>query len=232
MPSVHDNPAESLISRREEIRNLRACIKQLYASSSARLSFHSWDHVKFVFTKSVEFAAQRGADEIVVGAAALVHDLDRFENLLDKPSTAQRQRQTILSKSGFDQGAIDRVETCVVDAHTATRNRSIAIESQCLSDADTLFKALPITPVLLSHRYLIETGMSIRELAEKIHREQAPKLEDNFYFYDQSLAKKYLPWARSNLALWSAILESLDDETVSNLVLDIWPTGDAPRSLL
>jgi hypothetical protein len=61
-----------------------------------------------------------------------------------------------------------------------TRHRHISLEAQALSDADTLFKVLPITPVVLAHRYLAENGVTLRELADKIVGEQRPVHDSGF----------------------------------------------------
>jgi uncharacterized protein len=100
----------------------------------------------------------------------------------------------------------------------AVRHREISLEAQALSDADTLFKALPVTPVVLAHRYLAENGVSLRELADKIVREQQDVHDDGYYFYNPDAASTYSRWAATNLALWQCIRESLDDPTVERLL--------------
>ena len=103
----------------------------------------------------------------------------------------------------------------------ATRHRDISIEAQALSDADTLFKALPVTPVMLAHRYLTENGISLRELASKIVGEQRGVHDAGFYFYSQEAADAYSHWASANLELWQCVMEALDDPSVNQLLAAI-----------
>ena len=87
-----------------------------------------------------------------------------------------------------------------------------------LSDADTLFKALPITPVILAPLYMRETGQSVSELAQKIVGEQVPLNDDGIYFYSESAKKRYEEWGEANLALWVCIRDALADPSVVELI--------------
>jgi uncharacterized protein len=119
------------------------------------------------------------------------------------------------------EDSIAAIEDVVVTAETHSRSRDISPEAMALSDADTLFKALPITPVILAPLYMRETGMSLRELAEKIVGEQVPLRDSGIYFYSDSAKRKYAQWADANLTLWSCILDSLDDASVLQVVDDV-----------
>jgi len=77
---------------------------------------------------------------------------------------------------------------------------------------------------VLAHRYLAETGTSLRWLARKIVREQQGRLEQGFYFHDRDAAALYSGWAVASLTLWGCILESLDDPIVDDLVRAVDPT--------
>src|ERR1044072_4253927 len=72
-------------------------------------------------------------------------------------------------------------------------------EARGLAHAATLFKALPVTPVMLSPRYLAENGTTLRELADKIVGEQQDKHDDGYYFYNPDAAAAYSRWAAANL---------------------------------
>ena len=95
------------------------------------------------------------------------------------------------------------------------------MEAQALSDADTLYKAIPVTPVLLSPKYMEENGMTVGELARKIITEQGRIEEAGYYFYDAEASQRYTRWAEANLELWRCIDESLSDPDVSALVEEI-----------
>jgi uncharacterized protein len=185
------------------------------------LPFHGWHHVSFVRAKAAHFAAANGADVGVVETAALVHDLNYLVRR-DSPASAGREpRMRVLAESGVPPATAAWIDEIVVEAEMATRHRHISVEAQALSDADTLFKALPVTPVMLAHRYLAENGLSLRELASKIVGEQRGVHEAGFYFYSHEAAAAYSHWASANLALWQCVMESLDDPSVTQLLAAI-----------
>lgn len=200
------------------IEQLDARVREMFTTESDVVPFHSWSHTQFVRSKAVQFAQQRRAQVWLVEAAALVHDLNYLVESNSTPLSGTTIRAEVLRECGFARSDIQRIERIIACAHTAWRGRQVDVETACLSDADTLYKALPITPVLFSHRYLSENGISLSELARKIVVEQAHKLEDDYYFYDPELTERYGRWAAANLQLWQAVLESIEDPDVAHLV--------------
>ena len=205
--------------------NLRDCmtpvweaITDLYAQQTREVPFHGWHHVSFVARNAGRFAEELGADIDAVIIAALVHDVNYLVAAQSDASMGTSLRQEILESAGLDEDTIAVIEEIVITAETHVRSRNISPEAMALSDADTLFKALPITPVVLAPLYMRETGKSVRELAEKIVAEQVPLRDDGIYFYSESAKKKYERWGDANLALWSCILEALDEPLVINLI--------------
>lgn len=203
---------------------LTRAVRQLYARYEQRLPFHGWQHIRFVRDKAMEFAALNSSDVRFVGAAALVHDVNYLVHRNSSALAGRQLRIELLTSAGVSTELAHRVDRVVCEAEMGSRHRRISIEAQALSDADTLFKALPITPVVLAHRYLAETGTSLRELAAKIVGEQQRAFDDGFYFYNQEAAAMYSGWALANLTLWQCVLESLDDPVVDDLVRAIDPT--------
>lgn len=185
------------------------------------LPFHGWHHVSFVRDKGARFAAANGADVSVVTTAALVHDLNYLVARNSAASAGRELRMRILADAGVAPAVARWIDEVVDEAEMATRHRDIGLEAQALSDADTLFKALPITPVLLAHRYLAENGVSLRQLATKIVGEQRHVHDAGFYFYDPEAAAAYSHWAMANLELWQCVVEALDDPSVTELVAAI-----------
>ncbi|WP_245614336.1 HD family phosphohydrolase [Actinokineospora inagensis] len=183
-----------------------------------RLPFHGWHHVSFVRDKAVEFATLNGSDVPVVETAALVHDVNYLVRRNSTAAAGSGLRMAILAEAGIRPAVAEWVDALVDEAEMRTRDRDISLEAQALSDADTLFKALPVTPVVLAHRYLSENGVSLRELADKIVGEQRAPLDEGFYFYSPAAAAAYSRWATANLELWRCIKESLDDPTVERLL--------------
>ena len=188
------------------------------SSYGRKVSFHGWPHVSFVAKNAHKFAIELKADPCIAEIAGLVHDLNYLVDARSDASGGAVLREKILSECGLDSQSISLIEDVVVTAQTRMRGRGISREAMALSDADTLFKALPITPVILSPLYIRETGSSLRELAQKITSEQVPLRDEEIYFYSTSAKQKYEEWGDANLRLWSLILESLDDPSIVELV--------------
>jgi uncharacterized protein len=191
---------------------------RLCRSLAAKLQFHGWHHVSFVRDKAVHFARRNGADRALVEVAALVHDVNYMVRKNSLPVDGRELRLSILAGAGVPEVVAKQVDDIVEEAEMRTRHRDISIEAQALSDADTLFKALPVTPVVLAPKYIEENGITLRELAHKIVGEQRAKHDDGYYFYDPEAAATYSRWATANLELWQCIVESLDDPTVDRLL--------------
>jgi uncharacterized protein len=203
---------------RSVIADVEQRVRRLCEDLAAKLQFHGWHHVSFVRDKAVHFAERNGAARDVVEVAALVHDLNYMVRRNSLPTDGEALRRKVLFVAGVSQGDIEWIEHIVLEAEMRTRHRDISLEAQALSDADTLFKALPVTPVVLAHRYLQENGITLRELAHKIVGEQVSKADEGYYFYDAEAAATYSKWAETNLLLWQHIVESLDDPCVEELL--------------
>lgn len=194
------------------------CVRTLCRRHAARLPFHGWHHVRFVRAKAVRFAELNGSNVPIVEVAALVHDINYLVKSNSTAEAGHRLRTSLLSTAGLPAAAVARIENVVREAEMRDRHRDISAEAQALSDADTLYKALPVTPVMLAHRYLAENGLSLRELAAKIIGEQRGVHDDGYYFYNQQAARKYARWATVNLELWDCICEAVDDPSVAELL--------------
>jgi uncharacterized protein len=203
---------------RTAVDDVEIQVRRMCLSLAADLQFHGWHHVEFVRDNAVRFARRNGADAAVVETAALVHDVNYVVRRNSLPVDGRELRMDVLRRAGVEPATAEWIDEIVEEAEMRTRHRDISVEAQALSDADTLFKALPVTPVMLAPRYLAENGLSLRELATKIVGEQSGPHEQGFYFYDPEAAATYSRWATANLELWRCIVESLDDPTVENLL--------------
>jgi len=209
-------PSDVLTS--DVLTDVERRVWELCTRLAPRLQFHGWHHVSFVRDKAVHFAERNGSSVDVVHVAALVHDVNYVVRRNSPASEGSDLRQEILAEAGVDLGTAEWIDRIVDEAEMRTRHRDISLEAQALSDADTLFKALPVTPVVLAHKYLLENGITLRELAHKIVGEQQDKQDDGYYFYDPEAAATYTRWATANLELWQCIVESLDDPCVTDLL--------------
>lgn len=203
---------------REYVVLVRKAVTDLYADQAKDVPFHGLHHVSFVADKARCFAAELGADPAVVEIAALVHDLNYLVEARSDASVGGQLRSQLLASVGLHRSAIALIENIIVTSQTHMRNGNISREAMALSDADTLFKALPITPVVLAPLYMRETGRSVGELAQKIVGEQVPLRNGGIYFYSDSAKKKYEGWGDANLNLWSCIQEALEDPCVTELI--------------
>ncbi|PPK66740.1 HD family phosphohydrolase [Actinokineospora auranticolor] len=203
---------------RHAVDHVEARVRALCERYARKLPFHGWHHVGFVRDKSVEFARLNGSDVSVVETAALVHDVNYLVRRNSPAAAGSGLRRAVLADAGVADPVAEWIDALVDEAEMRTRHRHISREAQALSDADTLFKALPVTPVVLAHRYLAENGVSLRELANKIVGEQRGAHDEGFYFYSPAAAAAYSRWATANLELWQCIKESLDDPTVERLL--------------
>jgi uncharacterized protein len=193
-------------------------VKRLCERFAANLPFHGWHHVHFVRTKAGGFARSNGSDPAVVQTAALVHDLNYIVLRNSAASAGRDLRMGILARAGVAEEVAERIDEIVREAEMSTRHRDISPAAQALSDADTLFKALPVTPVMLAHRYLTENGITLNELAHKIVGEQRGVHDAGFYFYSPQARAMYSHWATANLELWQCVVEALDDPSVGELL--------------
>ena len=204
----------------DKITNLYEKTKKLYLGKEG-LFYHGWHHIDFVIRKSLEFSESLNADKFLVESSAILHDTNYLIKRYSKPCVAKDLRAELLSKCDFNIQDSMSIETIINEAHLENRNKNISLEAQALSDADTLFKALPITPILLTHRYLSQTGVSIRKLGEEIINNQIPLMNKGIYFYSNSANENYLKWAETNIQLWENVISSLNDPVVSKLVNEL-----------
>ncbi len=200
------------------IKKLEEILRPLYEQYKERLLFHGWNHIRFVQVKSKFFAEKISADLFLVESSALVHDLNYIVKLNSEPGEGRTLRENILREAGYDQDEISTIEKIIDEANLGTRTAEISEEGKALSDADTLFKALPITSIFFTGKYLAENKVDITTLAKKICDEQVPLLEKGIYFYTDFAQQHYLKWAKTNLDLWQNIRDCLSDSDIKDVI--------------
>ncbi len=206
------------MDQQEKLEALKSRLETLYTQHKDTLLFHGLHHITFVSKKARIFAESIGADQFLVESAGLVHDLNYIVETNSEPEKGQKLRVELLSEAGYSSDEIDRIEKMILETHTATRGVSISQEGMALSDGDTLFKALPITPIMFSSKYIQQNKVDVKKLARKVVSEQQPLLEQGIYFYTDLAKEKYLKWAKVNLELWGNVEEALQDEEVQELI--------------
>ena len=196
------------------ITHLRQILENLYIERGKDLPYHGWHHIYFVAKKAVLFAGELGADVEIVEAAALTHDLNYLVEPYSEPEAGKQLRESYLGKAKFNAKEIQEIETIVMQGHMGTRHADISDAAKALSDADTLYKSLPTTPILLTGNFIAQNKVDIETLAAKIVREQRPLMDQDIYFYTDAAKSRYMHWAKVNLAMWENVLEATHDPDV------------------
>ncbi len=203
----------------EQATRIEALVERLYNGDNApRLPFHDYDHIVFVTRWAVNFGQQNGADLPTVKVAALLHDLNYIADPTSDVDAGKDSRRAVLLEAGISDREIDNLEGIIRSADVRNSESCSGLEAQALSDADMLYKILPVTPVLFSHRLLVESNSNIRDLAIKILEEQLPRFESGSLFYNPKANDRYHKWAATNFALWRDIIECVEEPTISALL--------------
>lgn len=209
-------------------KKLYTTIFDLYnqPGNKARLLFHGWHHIQFVHNKAIEFARELECDIERVAVASLVHDLNYIFSEELSPEAAAGQIREYIASAGYSEEYCNKILKLIEDSHTEYRGkRELSDESKALSDADTLFKALPTTPILFASKFISQNNYSIEKLGHKVVDEQKPLLDSGTYFYTKTANKKYIKWARINLEIWENVVVSLDDPDVKELLDTAYELG-------
>ena len=203
------------------IERLYDYIFELYQQHKEKLLFHGWHHINFVYKKSTIFAKELEANIELVQAAALTHDLNYIVSKGSKTKDGKEIRSKILKGQKFSEEEIKIINIIVEEAciSNKTNNVNISLEAQALSDADSVFKVIPITPLLFTSKYIEETDVDIKYLADTIIiSKQEHLIEKDIFFYSKLAKEKYNELAKFHLQLWKHVSKSLEDEDISEVL--------------
>lgn len=130
---MRDSPCQASVSEKLS----EAKVRRLYSSGDAA---HDFDHVLRVTKLGVRIAQAEGADEEIVRAAALLHDLPvSGSGRTNHHFAAADFAAGYLRAASMDARRIEKVVHCI-QAHRY-RDRSVqpqTLEAKCLYDADKL----------------------------------------------------------------------------------------------
>lgn len=205
----------------ENYKKLFQTIYDLYhkEENKSKLLFHGWHHIKFVHDKAIEFANELKADAEKAACSALVHDLNYIFTEVLEPEAANVEIKKYLMEAGYSEEFANEIIQNIEDGHLGYRGaRKLSEEAKALADADTLFKALPTTPILFASRFITQNKYSIEKLANKVVGEQEPLIEEGNYFYSEMAKKKYMTWAKVNVYMWKNVQEALKDPAISEML--------------
>jgi hypothetical protein len=114
-----------------------------------------------------------------------------------------------------------RIEQVVIDADFVNAETSPhSPETDALADADTIFKILPVTPILFTSNWLNESGVNLCDLAAGIMEIQHSRFLQGRLFRTRYARITYSEWAEVNFQLWAAVRDfgSSDD---AKAILDL-----------
>ncbi|MBI4163416.1 MAG: HD domain-containing protein [Candidatus Aenigmarchaeota archaeon] len=127
----------------EVLENLEQEIKSLFSSES---SGHDFEHLKRVLNIALHIQKIEGGDNIVVAAAALLHDIHRLiqqeTGNYCSPKDSIPSAKKILDKTNLPREKVDKILQCVEHheeyGFSANGKKSRDIETQILQDVDRL----------------------------------------------------------------------------------------------
>ena len=88
---------------------LKNKLEEEYSRHAGELPFHGWHHILFVTSKSIEFAAEIGANDFLVHSAALAHDLNYLTKKNSHVSDGFALRTKILSDCSYTPEEIEKM---------------------------------------------------------------------------------------------------------------------------
>ncbi|WP_051309060.1 HD domain-containing protein [Desulfogranum japonicum] len=138
MDALNDcSDPESLQSRLSQVR----AISQSYCIAEG--GSHGPDHTERVFTVALAMGKQLGADLLVLGTAALLHDVGRKEESLSKGRICHAQKgaeiaRELLPALNFHKTEIEKVCHCIRSHRYRKGDPPSTLEAQILFDADKL----------------------------------------------------------------------------------------------
>lgn len=103
---------------------------------------HDFGHIQRVITSALAFAEAEGADKIIVGPAALLHDLVNVpKNNPDRVQASHLSAQAaepLLLDAGYAGAEISQIQTAIIEHSFSLGRAPSTLESAVVQDADRL----------------------------------------------------------------------------------------------
>ena len=166
-------------------KEVRAYIDEYKNNSEDHYDFWN-EHIKYVYTESIELAKKYNADEEIVGLGALLHDIA----LIKKVGTRAEHHingkilaEEILEKYSYPKDKMTRVLGCVYN-HRSSKNAT-NIEELCVADADILahFDNIPMlfnSAFIRNNVSLNDVRKWMKECFEKDYNDLSEKTKKEF----------------------------------------------------
>jgi len=108
------------------------------ASELMKEPTHDFEHAKRVCSISIHLAREENADEDVVKAAALLHDVGRSLGEKEHEQKSLEIAESLLGMTDFPKEKSKRVLECIRQHRFSSGEEAISLEAKILQDADRL----------------------------------------------------------------------------------------------
>jgi uncharacterized protein len=99
---------------------------------------HDFEHAKRVCSISIRLAREEKADEDVVKAAALLHDVGYSLDEKEHESKSMEVARSLLDMTDFPKGKKENVLECIKQHRFSKGEKAMSLEAKILQDADRL----------------------------------------------------------------------------------------------
>jgi uncharacterized protein len=99
---------------------------------------HDFEHAKRVCSISIRLAREENADEDVVKAAALLHDVGYSVDEKEHESKSMKVARSLLDMTDFPRKKKERVLECIREHRFSKGEQAMSLEAKVLQDADRL----------------------------------------------------------------------------------------------
>ncbi|HLI68210.1 MAG TPA: HD domain-containing protein [Ktedonobacteraceae bacterium] len=179
----------STVSHTQILTNVSQEVQQRFANFDD--PSHGWQHVQRVYRLAQYIADKEGADALITGLAALLHDLGRLVHCesVSHATLSVEEARSILARYPLEQSQIEAV-LHAIEAHSFSQGiEPRTLEARVLRDADRL-DALGAIGIL---RWAI-TGTIRRETQTLSYHPEDPfgewhRLDDSRYMLDHFYIK-------------------------------------------
>ncbi len=169
---------EEFVAMEEFVREYLAASLET-EDEGGRMRWYPWhsaeyrfNHIRNVVELAVEIAESEGANTDVVRVAALFHDVSKLEAEQDAHAAegARVAREYLESHTGLPESFVEEVCRCVEEHSYQGEVTDLALETQCLIEADILDKVGANGAVLMLLRmgYESRTHLDAAEMVDRV----------------------------------------------------------------
>lgn len=170
----------------KELQLIRQFVRRKLANNRCG---HDFDHTLRVYKNALKLAELCGGDIQIISAAAMLHDVGRFEETRTRGAVCHAEIGAViarqyLEKRGFDENFVNAVVHCIERHRFRKGLAPETLEAKILFDADKLDS---IGPVGLGRAFLFAGNSGAR-----LHNSKKEALEAEEYSYQDTAYREYL----------------------------------------